>query len=63
MAGQGNDKATSPDQNNQKSPTASKETAHEAFTRITSGNPRFREVKNPGKGFVIVGARPPRKES
>jgi hypothetical protein len=34
------------------------ETLCEAFTRLTSGNPQFREAKKSGKAFVIVGARP-----
>ncbi len=35
-----------------------KETAREAVTRLLSTDPRCREVKNSGQGFVIVGARP-----
>lgn len=34
------------------------ETLCEAFTRLTSGNPQFREAKKSAKAFVIVGARP-----
>ena len=43
-------------------PTANSETVREIFTRLASKNLRFKEVKNFGKGFVIVGARPPRKD-
>ena len=42
----------------QTAPTASNETVRDKFMRKASENPRFREVKNPGKGFVIVGAKP-----
>lgn len=38
--------------------TSSSETLREAITRLTSGKPRFHEVKPSGKAFVIVGARP-----
>jgi hypothetical protein len=36
------------------------ETQRERFTRLVSGNPRFKEVKPSGKAFIIVGAKPSR---
>jgi hypothetical protein len=42
---------------------ASNETVHEIFMMFASGNPRFKEVKSSGKGFVIIGARPPHGNS
>jgi hypothetical protein len=38
--------------------TASKGTVHEQFIKRASTDPRFREVKGSGQGFVIVGAKP-----
>ncbi len=41
-------------------PTASsEETVAQKFKKLVAGNPRFVEVKNTGKGFIIVGAEPP----
>jgi hypothetical protein len=42
----------------QSEPGASNETVREIFMRLASGNPRFKEVKLSGKGFIIIGARP-----
>lgn len=41
----------------------SNETVREIFIRFASGNPQFKEVKSSGKGFVIIGARPPHGKS
>jgi hypothetical protein len=40
-------------------PTARRETTREVYRREAAANPRFKEVTNSGKGFVIIGARPP----
>ena len=40
-------------------PTTRRETVHEIYRREAAANPRFKEVTNSGKGFVIIGARPP----
>ena len=37
---------------------ASNETVADKFMKIASQNPRFKEVKNSEKGFMIVGAKP-----
>ena len=45
-------------QNKPKAATARLETARDIYMRLAAKNPRFKEVKNSGKGFVIVGAKP-----
>lgn len=42
-------------------PARNEETAAQKFKRLVAGIPRFVEVKNTGKAFVIVGAKPPTK--
>lgn len=44
--------------NSRAEPTASSETVHDKFLKMAAKNPRFREVKNLGMGFMIVGAKP-----
>jgi hypothetical protein len=39
-------------------PTPKPETRRERFTRLVSGNPRFKEAKPTGKAFMILGAKP-----
>jgi hypothetical protein len=43
--------------------TASKETAREKYSRIASVNPKFKEAKESGQIFGIVGARLPKKKT
>jgi hypothetical protein len=51
------DECGSSEQPKKTEPTASKETAHEAYIRVFSGNPKFKEVKGSGRGYVIGGAK------
>jgi hypothetical protein len=43
------------EQQRKMAPTASKETAHEAYMRVFSGNPKFKMSKKSGRGYVIGG--------
>lgn len=47
---------------NPSAPTAedSSETLLEAFTKLISGNPQFREAKKSGEAYVIGGAKLPK---
>jgi hypothetical protein len=47
----------------QAEPGANTETVREKLKRLIADNPRFKEVKSSGKGFVFVGAKPLRNDT
>ena len=47
----------------QAEPSANTEMVREKLKRLMADNPRFKEVKSSGKGFVFVGAKPLRNDT
>jgi hypothetical protein len=40
---------------------AKQQKARDVYARLIAKNPKFKEAKSTGKGFVIVGAKLPRR--